>query len=143
MPFAHCLLSACHSLDPSLCVQHPKAPRGSIYLAGQTLGSGPRAQAKLLTAALGQGSKSGVPSCGQRLGSHGGAPPLRGLKSLVCIGGAFSEALMSRITPVIPDPQGSLGQCRSSAGAEVDWSCETPVTDTAPGILCPRAFKRL
>lgn len=88
-PFAHCLLSACRSLDPSLCVRRPKAPRGSIYLAGQTLGSGPRTQAKLLTAALGQGSKSGVPSCGA-LGLME-VPLLRGASRAWCVLGLHSQ----------------------------------------------------
>lgn len=64
----HCLRSASLSLDPSLCVSHPKTPRGSIGLAGQALGSGPCSQTRLPTAVLGQGSRSGLPSCGQ---SHG------------------------------------------------------------------------
>ena len=55
----------------------------SISLAERTLGSGPCAQARLPTAALGQDSESGVPSCGQRLGAH----PPRGLESLLCVGG--------------------------------------------------------
>ena len=51
---------------------------------------------------------------------------LRGASRACCVlGGAFSEALMSRTTPVVADPQGSLGQRHSSAAAEADRRCET------------------
>lgn len=63
---------------------------------------------------------------------------LRGASRAWCVlGGAFSEALMSRTTPVIPDPQGSLRQCHSSAAAEVDWSCETRSVTLSLGSFAP------
>lgn len=77
------------SLDPSLCVFNPKTPSESICLAGQTLGSGPCSRARLLTAALGQGSKSGLPSCGQSPGVHGGGGPQRGGAGPAHVGGAW------------------------------------------------------
>lgn len=117
----------------SVCQASKEAPRGSIYLAGQTLGSGPTHSSQATDSCSGSRLQVWCPQL-WRLGSHGGAPPPRGLQEPGVCWGCILKAFMSRITPVIPDPV-SLGQCRSSAGAEVRWSCETPVADTAPGIL--------
>lgn len=98
------------SLDPPLCVSHPKAPSESICLAGQTLGSGPGSQARLLTAALGQGSKSGLPSCGQSLGLHGGAGPHQGSTGAARALRAWGVGrhIPGRVIPVMSGPRGAL-----------------------------------
>ena len=66
-----------------------------------------------------------------------------GDESPACMGSAFSEALHPRSPRDPRPPRGSLGQCRSPAGTEVDRSCETPVCDAAPGMLCLGASEGL
>lgn len=64
----HCSLPALSEslcpLDPSLCVLLPKAPRDSICLAGQTLGTVPHSS-QATDSYPGPISEAGLPSCGQ------------------------------------------------------------------------------
>lgn len=117
----HRLPSACLSLFSgsfSVCF-YPKTPSESICLAGQTLGSGPRSRARLLTAALGQGSKSALPSCGQRSGWHGGASPWWGGRGSACVGGTWQAGSSPRCWALLVPP----GEYSSQAADKADPSC--------------------
>lgn len=136
-PGGLCTPSALHvslsALWILLCVCfHPKAPSESICLAGQTLGSGSRSRARLLTAALGQGSKSGVPSCGQSW-SCMEVPALSGAaagqQSPAHVGGA-SHAV--RAISAMSGPRGAL-TVRQPAGPKADPGCRRLSGGPAPG----------
>lgn len=77
-----------------------KAPRGSIGLAGQTLGSGPCSRARLLTAAPGQDSQVWSPQLWSEPWVHGGAgTPQKSsrLQESWVHAGVSSEPLSSRV----------------------------------------------
>lgn len=124
------------SLSGSLSVCFAsKAPRGSIGLAGQTMGSGPCSRARLLTAALGQGSTSGLPSCGQSHGCMEVRAPSRGAagrNSPVCV----------RVCSQNPSPPGLPSDARPWApSGSATGRQEQRLTNlsTAPRVLCTRA----